>query len=173
MTGEFENFSKTIMSEDKEDKDDDLAWYLNYCKHYHRAPGMPKRETCKAGMVYDDVANVEELGRRGSGLRLPCLKSHHDPAERGEQPLCECPKLEWTTVEEAQARKDATDLALTRMEATFPLMEKLKKEHKGKDWSGVMTCPVCDGGELSVAHAGCNGHTRGRCSEEDCVNWIE
>jgi hypothetical protein len=52
------------------------------------------------------------------------------------------------------------------------IINKVKSEHKKKDWSGILECPICKK-KLYVSHAAINGHTRGKCETENCINWIE
>lgn len=56
---------------------------------------------------------------------------------------------------------------------TGNLVQKLKEEHKGKNWSGQVECPVCKG-RLHVSIAGSfNGHAFVRCETTDCVSYRE
>jgi len=52
------------------------------------------------------------------------------------------------------------------------VMEKVKKEHEGESWQGVVECPVCKG-KLHVSHAEYNGHVHGKCETEGCLAWME
>jgi hypothetical protein len=58
------------------------------------------------------------------------------------------------------------------MRLTFPLISEVKRNHKGKNWQGVVTCPVCKG-RLRLSHAAYNGHVWGQCETEGCVSWME
>lgn len=133
---------------------------------------MPKREACRAGVVYDDLMRVSELGRTGCMLRLPCIRSHHDAEERRGEPLHECPHLRWPTKEESDAHEREINAHMKKIEAALEIVAPIRKEHRGKNWSGTLECPVCKG-KLHVRHAGYNGHVWAKCETEDCVSWIE
>ena len=143
-----------------------------WCVHYRRLGGMPEREACKAGVVYDDLARVADLGQRGCALRLPCVRRNHDEAQRRGEPLCECPHLQWPTEEELDEDERETRAAMDRMTLGLKAVAGIRKEHRGKDWQGTIECPVCKG-TLHVRHAGHNGHVWARCATDDCLQWIE
>lgn len=52
------------------------------------------------------------------------------------------------------------------------LIQKVKKEHRGTDWKGIVVCPVC-GGQLHMSHDAYNGHVWGHCETKDCLSWME
>lgn len=161
----------------RETFEDQVDWHANYCKYYQRAGGMPEREECAAGLVYDDIAKVAELGETGSALRLPCLRSNHAEAKRRGQPLCECPSHQWKTQEECENEATETQALIKRfeeqIEVVSPLLTRIKTEHKGKDWRGTEPCPVCANPNCQVSHAAYNGHVTVQCETEDCLNFTE
>lgn len=61
---------------------------------------------------------------------------------------------------------------MKNMELSLPVMEQVKKDHKGEDWVGMVECPKCKG-ELQVSHARYNGHVHGRCKTDNCLGWME
>lgn len=149
-----------------------FAQHQQWCVHYHREGGMPKNERCLKGIIYDELTRNAELGTTGCALRLPCIRSHHDPAERRGRPLCECPHLKWPTVEESHAHEVEIRAHMDKMMAATVAIEPIRKAHKGKDWAGVIECPICKG-KLHVRHHGYNEHCWVKCETEDCVSWVE
>jgi len=145
---------------------------LDYCAHYQRQPGMPEKEKCKAGVVYDQLARVEQLGRTGSALRLPCMRRNHDTGHRRGQPLCECPKHQWKSLEQATAEAKEIHEAMDRVVTMEPIIQKIQSDHRGETWQGWVDCPFC-GAQITVVHSGMNGHTSGKCATEGCVEWQE
>lgn len=151
------------------DFEESVKWHQQYCRHY-RAP-LPYKH-CEVGVVYDDLMRVAELGRTGCMLRLPCIRSHHQETERRGEPLCECPKLEWTSRGEAEKSARDHQASVERLEKTLELIGAVKERHKGADWNGVEVCPVCKG-NLAMSHSAYNGHVWGKCETEGCVSWME
>lgn len=151
--------------------------HQQWCVHFKRTPGYKRfvrgsKEACGAGVVFDELAKVEELGFSGCALRLPCIRSHHDPANRKGQPLCECPKLRWPTSEESEAHEREIKESIERTNAAMKAVTPIRAKWKGQNWSGTVECPVCKG-TLNVRHAGSNGHVWAKCNTEGCVAWIE
>jgi hypothetical protein len=60
---------------------------------------------------------------------------------------------------------------LKNLEKTISLIKKKHKE-LGADSIQTMECPVCKG-VLSYHISSHNGHTKGRCKGEDCLQWVE
>lgn len=104
--------------------------------------------------------------RAGWGCRLPCRLTSFSEG------VIPCSKFEPYTVEEIQADDDHFEGVFNKFLVTLPIQNKIKEEHKGTDWAGVIDCPVCKG-KLHVSHAKCNGHVWGKCETEDCVSWME
>ena len=140
------------------------------CHHFNGA----QHDCCKAGMSYAEIGG--ELD--GRALRLPCL----DPAtfekrrtELGYQ-LAECPKLQRTTREEAEAEAlmliQHGDITMTAMAAAH-LDAKNKGLRKGHGGGSGMSCPICHTGTLQYSVASYNGHMGAKCSNEGCVSWME
>jgi len=61
---------------------------------------------------------------------------------------------------------------MVRLQLAIRLIQKVKEEHEGHDWSGQAICPVC-GGVLTLVHDGPGGHTSGQRSTEGCLTWME
>ncbi len=139
------------------------------CKHYNGTIN----KTCRAGVCYDEV--IPDRDEPGSALRMPChtqpwdkrpvsLENH---ARRGT-----CPKLELPNAEEIKEKRLNIERAVSNFQKSLKVISAVKQEHEGKDWQGTMECPVCQG-VLHMGHAAYNGHTRGKCATQDCLNWIE
>lgn len=146
-----------------------FAQHQQWCVHY-RAPFHNK--TCEAGVSYDEQMRTKELGRTGCMLRLPCVRSHHEESERRGEPLFECPKLQWPTIEESAAHEAETRRHMDKMMMVSGILSPLRKQHAGKNWAGVIECPACKG-RLHVRHHGYNNHVHVNCETHDCVSWIE
>lgn len=132
------------------------------CRHYHPSAPM-SHDGCKLGIDLDVLVGSEKMGWR---CRLPCSLgsySHH---------VIPCSKFEPYTVQEIQADDLEFEEAMARFMLAGPLLRKIKAEHKGTNWSGVVECPSCNG-RLHLSHAKCNGHIWGKCETEGCLSWIE
>lgn len=138
-----------------------------WCIHYQRAPGSPKREACKKGIVYDEVATK---GHFGSALRLPCVRGLGRPAEGQE--VAHCPHLQFPTLEESQAHEKEIQAYIEGLTIVGTALVPIRRTHKGRDASGTIECPKCKG-KLHWRHAGYNNHMRVCCETPECVNWIE
>lgn len=124
----------------------------------HRVSMMEKQ--CKAGVQFDSLKpNV------ASGECMPCYYVD------GRKP-CFCAKFEPKPLVMIQERHKAMDAARDRLMAVNPMVAKVKKEHKGENWRGVETCPICSG-KLHLSHAKYNSHVHGVCETEGCVSWME
>lgn len=148
--------------------------HQQWCVHYQCNPTKWRDGTdaCKAGVVYTKLTRDEELGERGSILRRPCIRDHHDEDNRKGQPLCECPYLQWPTREESEEAEREHEHYMKLMLAAVDSVAAIRVDHKGKDWCGVVVCPICKG-KLHVRHSGYNGHVWGKCETDGCVSWVE
>lgn len=132
------------------------------CRHYH--PSAPlSHDGCKLGINLDVLIGSE---RSGWGCRIPCRLTSFS------EEVIPCSKFEPYTVAEIEADDAEMDLAFGNFLVAGELINKVKEDHKGTDWSGVLECPVCDG-KLSLSHAKCNGHVWGKCETEGCLAWME
>lgn len=116
-----------------------------------------QHEVCKAGVRYDSFA-------KNAGL--PCIRLG------GARPGNSCDKKQLPTEEEIQKHEDEIEATLKRFRTVAPVIEKVKKEHKGTSWKGVEVCPVCNG-RLHMTHAAYNGHVWGKCETQGCLAWME
>lgn len=132
------------------------------CKHL-------TRELRNVGPGYDyvcyEAVSVKELvgDSPGWATRLPCRYWE------GGCPV-QCDKFEPVGIDAVRIRDDKCSVGRTL--ATLSVMSAIKEEHKGKNWRGVVECPVC-GGQLHVSHAAYNGSVHGLCRTKDCVSWME
>lgn len=121
-----------------------------------------QHDQCDAGITYADKA-------RG---QVPCIKTYgHKPGVK-TIPVWHCDKYTEPSAEEIAKSKAEMEAAMERMTKTFPLISRIKKEHKGESWKGVEACPVC-GGKLHMTHSAFNGHVWGKCETAGCVAWME
>lgn len=126
----------------------------------HRCSMMEKQ--CKAGVNFKELGD----GKLGPGRSMPCYYV------AGTIPI-HCPKYERRTVEEVQAEDAEIEAHMAKYILVAPLVRRIKKEHKGKNWQGIEVCPVCNG-KLALSHAAYNGHVHGTClTTEGCLSWME
>jgi hypothetical protein len=142
------------------------------CKHFN---GSYHNKTCLAGVCYRDV--TPDPDKPGSALREPCrtrmLFSNPNEAQRKSfDGRGKCEKYAEPSKEEIAAYEAETEAAIARMMKATAVISEVKREHRGKSWSGVKECPVC-GGRLHMSHSGYNGHVHGKCETKDCIAWIE
>ena len=145
----------------------------NTCKHFR---GTFHNKTCKAGVCFNDVVPDPE-NMLGWILRLPCHKTLDYTDASKEQIACfegrgTCDKYEEPTDAEIAEDEAAIAAMILNFEKSLPLMAKVKAEHKGTNWRGIETCPVCQG-NLHMTHAAINGHVWGKCETPNCLNWAE
>jgi hypothetical protein len=113
-------------------------------------------DNCEAGICYKTIKD------------LPCFRKSVDMNAKPES----CVNCEWPTEEYISEILEEADRESARMMMASDLIEKIKRDHKGKNWTGIEVCPVC-GGDLHLSHAACNGHIWGKCTTPDCLSWIE
>ena len=123
----------------------------NRCIHF---TGLFNKTECAAGIAYP--LNRPE--------RLVCFKD--------EGGLLECPMRHFPSEEKIQKELSDIEDSNKRMSLIYPIIGRIKKDHKGHDWSGEELCPAC-GGSLYLSHASLNGHVWGKCSTPNCVAWME
>ena len=121
-----------------------------------------QHEKCGAGVEYKSFR----------GCPFPCFRGEAgDKLRKGEKPFV-CEKVEWPTDAYIQAEIAMWDRENKKVGAGLKAVEPIRKEHKGKNWRGIIECPLCKG-KLHVSHAGSNNHVHGRCETPDCLAWIE
>ena len=133
------------------------------CKHLSREDtgGIGLDYVCAVGV--DIKAHVGDSP--GWATRLPCRYFE------GGCPVS-CKQFESIGIAEVVKGDQQMDAAIAKTLAAMAVVPAIKKEHKGKDWHGVVECPVCRG-SLYVSHAAYNGHVHGNCETPDCVSWME
>ena len=114
-------------------------------------------ECCTAGVNYKELCG----NAPSYGALIPCLGNKL--IRQGIIPAV-CVKIQMPT---------EVDIAEERMRKVGPLIARMKEEYKKKSGCRSFHCPACDVGTLTIAIAGSNGHTQGRCSTRGCVSWIE
>lgn len=139
------------MKESQSPKKLEPTWCVHYCS-------PTKSNKCEAGIPFDSFQGVPFK-------EMPCFWKNRERCVN-------CHSQQWPSQEKLEEDERITSATVARVVATLPLLKEIKTAHKGKDWRGTRPCPVCDG-ELSISHAGCNGHCRVMCSKKDCVNFIE
>lgn len=140
------------------------------CKHSN---GSFHNKTCLAGVCYRDV--TPDPDAPGSALRLPCrtIPVFTTPSQLDEfNKRGTCDKYEEPTQDDLDKYEQGIQTMMRNFEASLPLIGRVKKEHKGRDWQGVEECPVCKG-KLFMTHAAYNGHVHGKCETADCLSWME
>lgn len=138
---------------------------MNYCQNYAPQPGSLRHDYCALAC---GAAERMDAGRKaGDPNMTPCIGGH-----TAKDALALCPKWIRRTREHAEKRADTMEKAMAGIMAADPVIGRVKKERKGKDWRGVEVCPVC-GGKLHMTHAAYNGHVYGKCETEHCLNWME
>jgi hypothetical protein len=110
-------------------------------------------EKCEANIKYPDVWK-----------NLPCHKSRPSTIF--------CASQKFPTEDETRKYVEESEQHLNKMRLAFEIVAKVKKEHKGENWSGSFECPACKG-ILHLSHASLNGHVWGKCETEKCLAWME
>ena len=103
--------------------------------------------------------------RRQEGESLPCYWVE------GMKPM-NCASFDPVTAKESAEDDEEIQRTIARFMTAGAVIAEVKKEHKGRNWTGTKDCPVC-GGKLHMSHAACNGHVHGRCETDDCLAWME
>lgn len=127
------------------------------CRHFNGV----QNKVCRAGVDYREIT--------GGTMRLPCFA--HRPTSRP------CDRYEEPTDEEIAADRARIDARMEELrregELLRPLLDRIRRDHKGRSGSGVDDCPCCRGGKVSWSIAGYNGHIHMRCSTTGCVAFME
>jgi len=48
-----------------------------------------------------------------------------------------------------------------------------KRRHRDESLVDVVSCPICETGQLTISMQAKNRHTHGRCTTINCVRWVE
>ena len=138
------------------------------CRHFNGVGvGVDDRyeKCCDAGINYRKHVGGKDLGW---ACRMPCIKGGYTKPEE----VVPCDLYEEPTQEDIDKHEAGMDAHINRIMMCMPLIERIKKEHKGESWRGTEECPVCQG-VLHLTHASCNGHVWGKCETKGCASWIE
>ena len=137
------------------------------CRHFNGIGLRDDDKRCDAGVNYREHVGGPNLGWC---LRMPCVRVggiNRDPSE-----VVECDLYEEPSSEEIAESNAELQRLLDRIEMTIPLIERIKREHRGEIWTGTEPCPVC-GAKLSLSHSAINGHVCVKCETDGCVSWVE
>lgn len=135
------------------------------CKHFN-GMGLDHGKTCEAGVNYRAHVGGLDLGWC---TRAPCIR---EGRARSTGEIVPCALYLEPTGEEIAASKAESEAHFETFKLSFPLIARVKKMQKGRNWSGVEECPACKG-LLHLSHAASNGHVHGKCETENCLNWME
>ena len=146
------------------DREESIAFAMNYCQHYTVDRKRGLKVTCAKGM---DIKNIRLPRDHKTGVfSQPCLSGH-----LLEDAHSVCPHWLRTTREQGEVRADRTEAAFKRLTVIGPVVaEWRKKEPIGK--AEVIECPACKG-RLHLSQAACNGHVHGKCETDGCASWME
>jgi len=128
------------------------------CIHFNGV----QNDKCKAGVTYKELA----------GCEFPCFRGEASRKFQRGKLQCGCSKREWPTEEYVQNEIDMWDREHRKIDEGLKAVAHIRKEHKGKNWSGTVECPICKG-TLRVSHAASNGHVHAQCQTPDCIAWME
>ena len=67
-------------------------------------------------------------------------------------------------------RETKRGAALREIKKVIPLIDRIKREKPGTDWSGVETCPIYQQ-RLYIHHFRVSGKSFGSCETPNCVAW--
>lgn len=133
---------------------------------------------CATGVEYQSVLSEPTI-REGSAYRYPCVQDWSwckSPLTESQQAHFErrgtCAKYTEPTPEDIAAYEAEVKAVTGRFLLAVPVLNRIKREHKGKDWKGVEMCPACNG-RLHMTHAAYNGHVWGQCETKNCLSWME
>ena len=149
------------------EREQTIAFDMNYCQHYTPETifgigGKKATGICAAGVKVADV--------RLPKCSKPCLGGHElDDAKTV------CPSWIRRTREQGEARADAFDAAIKRMEMAGPIVTAWRTWSKTNRVSKqeIIDCPTGCGGKLHLSQAAYNGHVHGKCTTNGCLSWME
>ncbi|MEW7986630.1 MAG: hypothetical protein AB2799_12625 [Candidatus Thiodiazotropha sp.] len=146
------------------DREETIAFEMNYCQHYHVDRDDGIAITCNAGM---DIKSIRlPRDEKTGAFSQPCLGGH-----LLDDVLSICPHWVRRTREQGEARADAVEELIREMTLVGPVVNAWRETPPiGKQ--GAVECPVC-GGKLHLSQAASNGHVWGKCETSDCVSFME
>ena len=135
---------------------------------------------CEKGVLYEQfspgVPCIQLIHFSASGGTY--LAAGEKPASTrpfsGAQPKERCPFYQEPADEQVHASRTESDAASAR---TVVVAIKLAAQWRvcpkpSHDRAEVVECPVCKG-RLHLSQSAYNGHVRGKCETDDCVEWVE
>ena len=125
------------------------------------------QDRCRKGVSYDELDKDNRIMCRAT---LPCMKPDKYLPEGVQQ--FHCPHVEFPSEEDVQAEIKEHEECMKKMDAALKVVQPIRVRENGKNWRGVLECPICKG-KLHVSHAACNGHVHAQCETKDCVAWME
>lgn len=128
-----------------------------WCRHF---TGMHKNKECAKSLSYEKARTP----RGEPGKPFACIRPDGKKFCDGYEPA---------TAEEIAEHEEAVVQLMKRFAKATPVLDKIRKEYKGKGYHGIIDCPACSTGKLHLAMAKCNGHMHGKCSTEGCLSWRE
>ena len=129
------------------------------CKHFNGVTAI----TCKAGVDYRKHVDGPEFGWL---QRLPCIKISD------ANNVVACEKYQELSEAELLEQAQQFDAIVAAIKLLSPAIARIKANQRGRDWQGVIECPVCKN-RLHIEHIGYNGHVRARCETQNCFNMME
>jgi hypothetical protein len=148
-------------------RQDHINFDRNYCAHYAPKPGNFKADYCALNL---GASEAMDRARKSNEPNIcPCIGGH-----KASDVLALCPKWERRSLEHAEKRADSIEKHFKEMELVMPVVNKWRTWSNNNRVSKqeVIKCPACKG-KLHLSQSSYNGHVRGVCETEDCVNWIE
>jgi hypothetical protein len=147
------------------DREQTIAFEMNYCQHYKPAPGL--KTNCSMGVDINTVRVIPSDEQRAKGIfGQPCLSGH-----LLDDATAICPHWIRRTREQGEERADSLERSIRNMTLVGPVVSAWRKKlPRGK--SEVIECPACKG-RLHLSQAASNGHVHGQCETKECVSWME
>lgn len=151
------------------DREDTIAFEMNYCQHYKPKPGF-KGNPCEKDVDIDKVRIPNDPTPNANLFMRPCIAGH-----TLSNPTSACQHWIRRTREMGEARADAAQKSMERIEKVMPVVDQWRtwtpKNKVSKQ--GIIDCPSGCGGKLHLSQSSYNGHVRWKCTTGGCVNWIE
>lgn len=153
--------SKSIDDKRADRRERSILRIMSTCVHF---TGI-QHEKCKASVNYHDQFGDGP----GCFADIPCTTAFN------KGPTKECPKVRYTTRDEAIGEQDERDAHTKKaMQAMVAVQDDAKEKGlgKGNGGAGELKCPLCPDGMLRYSVAGYNGHIHAGCTN-GCVSWME
>jgi len=152
------------------DREETIAFEMNYCQHYHPKPGLVKN-SCDKGVDIDKVRVENDSNPKNPSLFMrPCIAGH-----TLSNPTAACGHWIRRTREMGEARADKVQKSMEVIEKVMPVVAEWRTWTRDNRVSKqeVIECPTGCGGKLHLSQSSYNGHVRGQCTTPGCASWIE